>query len=194
MRNYLNFIGGEWLSAQSGGTCRTLNPADTRETVAQYPLSGQSDAAAAIAAAQQAFPGWAARTSVARGRVLSKASQVLESRKAELAELLTREEGKTLPESAGEVQRAIDIFRFFGYRETVFGPNVGVKFLECLAQTAKHARWNISERQPAAFPNKSLHVGLAITAVVQRLDVLRTEQQQRLPFPVGVTVADIRNR
>ena len=114
MRNYLNFIGGEWLSAQSGGTCRTLNPADTRETVAQYPLSGQSDAAAAIAAAQQAFPGWAARTSVARGRVLSKASQVLESRKAELAELLTREEGKTLPESAGEVQRAIDIFRFFG--------------------------------------------------------------------------------
>src|SRR5688572_2668083 len=53
-------------------------------------------------------------TPVARGRVLSKASQILESRKAELAELLTREEGKTLTESTGEVQRAIDIFRFFG--------------------------------------------------------------------------------
>lgn len=114
MRTYLNFIGGDWMPAQSGGICRTLNPADTRETVAQYPLSGQADAAAAIAAARKAFPGWAATTSVARGRILSKASQVLESRKIELAELLTREEGKTLPESTGEVQRAIDVFRFFG--------------------------------------------------------------------------------
>jgi aldehyde dehydrogenase (NAD+) len=51
---------------------------------------------------------------VARGRILSKASQLLESRKAELAELLTREEGKTLAESTGEVQRTADIFRFFG--------------------------------------------------------------------------------
>jgi aldehyde dehydrogenase (NAD+) len=82
--------------------------------VAEYPLSGQADAAAAIAAAQKAFPGWAAMTPVARGRVLSKASQLLEGRKGELAEALTREEGKTLAESTGEVQRAIDIFRFFG--------------------------------------------------------------------------------
>src|SRR6266513_1124490 len=49
-----------------------------------------------------------------RSRILSKASQILDSRKAELSELLTREEGKTLTESTGEVQRAIDIFRFFG--------------------------------------------------------------------------------
>ena len=53
-------------------------------------------------------------TPVARGRVLSKTSQILESRKMELVELLTREEGKTLVEATGEVQRAIDIFRFFG--------------------------------------------------------------------------------
>ena len=65
------------------------------------------------AAAQAAFPGWAAQTSVARGRILSKASQLIEARKAELAELLTREEGKTLAEATGEVQRTADIFRFF---------------------------------------------------------------------------------
>jgi aldehyde dehydrogenase (NAD+) len=53
-------------------------------------------------------------TPIARGRILSKTSQILESRKSELAELLTREEGKTLTESTGEVQRAVDIFRFFG--------------------------------------------------------------------------------
>ncbi|HKS35810.1 MAG TPA: aldehyde dehydrogenase family protein, partial [Verrucomicrobiae bacterium] len=95
-------------------TVQNFNPADTREVVAQYPLSGKEDALAAIDAAKKAYPGWAATTPVARGRILSKTSQILESRKAELAELLTREEGKTLAESTGEVQRAADIFRFFG--------------------------------------------------------------------------------
>jgi aldehyde dehydrogenase (NAD+) len=114
MRTYQNFIGGDWVDARSGKTFQNSNPADTREAVAQYPLSAREEALAAIAAAQAAAPGWAAMTPVARGRVLSKASQILESRKAELAQLLTREEGKTLPESTGEVQRAADIFRFFG--------------------------------------------------------------------------------
>jgi acyl-CoA reductase-like NAD-dependent aldehyde dehydrogenase len=114
MRSYQNFIAGEWVSAASGKTFQNENPADTRETVTTYAQSEQGEAAAAVAAAQHAFAGWNAQTPVARGRVLSKASQILESRKTELAELLTREEGKTLTESTGEVQRAIDIFRFFG--------------------------------------------------------------------------------
>ena len=114
MTTYQNFIGGEWAPAQAGKTFQTSNPAEAREVVAQYPASEQADAAAAVEAACRAYPGWAALTPVARGRVLSKASQILESRRAELAELLTREEGKTRAESTGEVQRAIDIFRFFG--------------------------------------------------------------------------------
>jgi acyl-CoA reductase-like NAD-dependent aldehyde dehydrogenase len=114
MRTYQNFIGGEWVAAKSGKTSRNFNPADTREVVAEYPSSGKEDAIAAIEEAKKACGGWAAMTPVARGRILSKTAQVLEGRKAELAELLTREEGKTLSESTGEVQRAIDIFRFFG--------------------------------------------------------------------------------
>ncbi len=114
MDTFNNFIGGEWVAAQSGKTFTTINPADIREQVAQYPLSGQADTQAAIAAAKAAFPGWAAQTSVARGRILSKASQLLEARKPELAKLLTSEEGKTLAEATGEVQRTADIFRFFG--------------------------------------------------------------------------------
>src|SRR3954466_1094048 len=114
MRKYSNFIGGEWVAARAGKTYQTNNPADRREVVAEYQAGAREDAQDAIAAAVKAFPGWADTTPVARGRVLSKASQILESRKAELAELLTREEGKTLVESAGEVQRAVDIFRFFG--------------------------------------------------------------------------------
>jgi 2,5-dioxopentanoate dehydrogenase len=113
-RKYSNLIAGEWVGARSGKVFQTQNPADTRETVAEYPLSAQEDTRAAIEAAQSAFSAWAAMTPVARGRILSKTAQVIEARKAELAELLTREEGKTLVESQGEVQRAIDIFRFFG--------------------------------------------------------------------------------
>ena len=114
MRTYLNYLNGAWVPARSGKTVQTRNPADTREIVAEYAAGGADDALAAIAAAQRAAPAWADTTAVARGRVLSKASQLIEARKAELAELLTREEGKTLAESTGEVQRAADIFRFYG--------------------------------------------------------------------------------
>lgn len=114
MRTYLNLIGGRPEAAAGGGTFQTRNPADVREVVAEYPQGGREDARAAVVAAAEAFPAWAGLTPVARGRILSKASQILESRKPELAELLTREEGKTLVEATGEVQRAVDIFRFFG--------------------------------------------------------------------------------
>jgi aldehyde dehydrogenase (NAD+) len=114
MRTFTHFIAGEWTAGSTGKTFQTFNPADAREVVAEYPAGGQREARAAIEAARAAFPAWGAFTPVARGRILSKASQVLEQRKAELSELLTREEGKTLAESQGEVQRAIDIFRFFG--------------------------------------------------------------------------------
>jgi aldehyde dehydrogenase (NAD+) len=112
-KNY-NFINGQWVPARNGAAFVNHNPADTREPVAEYPRSGKEDALAAIQAAQQGFAAWSALTPVARGRILSKASQILESRKAALAEALSREEGKTLTESQGEVQRAVDVFRFFG--------------------------------------------------------------------------------
>jgi len=114
MKTFQNYIGGEWVPSHSGKTLQRKNPADAREVVAEYPQGNQEDAVRAIQAAQKAFPEWSAMTSVARGRVLNKASQILESKKMELSEFLTREEGKTLAESQGEVQRAIDIFRFFG--------------------------------------------------------------------------------
>jgi aldehyde dehydrogenase (NAD+) len=114
MRSYQNFIGGEWVNARDGDTFQTRNPADTREIVATFAHSDREDARHALDAAAAAFPGWSAQTPIARGRILSFASQILAGRKSELAELLTREEGKTLLEATGEVQRAIDIFRFYG--------------------------------------------------------------------------------
>jgi aldehyde dehydrogenase (NAD+) len=116
MKSYQNLIAGSWQPAQSGQTFRTVNPADARETVANYPLSGSADVFEAIAAAKDASRMWAMMPAIERGRTLSKTSQIIETRKTELAALLTREEGKTLAESMGEVQRAADIFRFFGGR------------------------------------------------------------------------------
>jgi aldehyde dehydrogenase (NAD+) len=114
MHTYQNFVGGEWVGDPARPVVQTRNPADARETVAGYALADGALARQAIGAAGAAFPAWAGLTAVARGRILSQASQILDARKAALAELLTREEGKTLAESAGEVQRAVDIFRFFG--------------------------------------------------------------------------------
>ena len=87
MRTYSNFIGGDWSGAKDGRRSKNFNPADQREFVAEYPLSGREDAAEAIGAAKQAWPAWAAMTPIARGRILSKTSQILESRKAELADI-----------------------------------------------------------------------------------------------------------
>ncbi len=84
------------VPAAEGRTFTTRNPADAREEVAEYALGGAPDTVAAISAARTAFPKWAAMTPIARGRILSKASQLLEARKSTLAELLVREEGKTL--------------------------------------------------------------------------------------------------
>lgn len=114
MQHYQLFIGGEWVGAASGDTFRTFNPADVRETVAVYANAGAAETRQAFDAAASAFPAWSAQTPVARGRILSAASQILAGRKTALQELLTREEGKTLAEASGEVQRAIDIFRFYG--------------------------------------------------------------------------------
>jgi acyl-CoA reductase-like NAD-dependent aldehyde dehydrogenase len=153
MRTYQNFIGGECVPARSGKTFQNTNPADAREPVAEYPASGAEEAQEAIRAAQESFPGWRATTAVARGRVLSKASQILESRKAELAELLTREEGKTLTESAGEVQRAVDIFRFFGgLSYTLGGQTVPHDFPGNLLYTTRNPLGVVGLITPWNFP------------------------------------------
>jgi aldehyde dehydrogenase (NAD+) len=113
MKTYQNFVGGEWVSARSGKTYQNHNPADRREIVAEYGSGGREDAQDAIAAAAKAFAGGQLHRRGA-GTGLEQGVSNPGKRKAELAELLTREEGKTLAESTGEVQRAIDIFRFFG--------------------------------------------------------------------------------
>ena len=108
-----NFIGGEWVQAASGKTFTTRNPANTDEIVAVYPSGDVPDARQAVEAAAEAQPRWAAMPAPKRGEVLYRAANILESRAESVAREMTREEGKTLPESRGEVGRAVNILRYF---------------------------------------------------------------------------------
>ncbi len=111
---YLNFIAGQKVECKSEKTFPNINPANTGEVVGMFQASGPEDAMAACEAAKKALPAWAAVPAPRRGEYLFKAAEVLEKQLDKLAEEMTREEGKTLPESKGEVKRAINIFRYFG--------------------------------------------------------------------------------
>ncbi len=111
---YRNHIAGQWRECQSKRTFPDVNPADTDEVVGLFQDSGPEDVRVAFDAAAQAQLAWAALPAPRRGEYLFKAAEILESRLAKLGEEMTREEGKTLPESKGEVKRAINIFRYFG--------------------------------------------------------------------------------
>lgn len=113
IQEYRNCIGGEWLAASSGDWAEVRNPADTDEVLGQVPASGVADIKGAIAAARDAFPGWAGPTPPERGRVLHRAANLLEGQADEWAALLTREEGKTRLESQREVVRSVELLRYF---------------------------------------------------------------------------------
>ena len=112
MIEHLNLIGGRWVPSRSGRTLPNVDPADTREVLGTLPQSTPEDVEDAIAAASAAFPVWRATPAPKRADVLYRAVRIFERRRDELAMALTREEGKTLRESAGEVQKAISVLEF----------------------------------------------------------------------------------
>lgn len=107
-----NFIGGKWVESSSGKVAPNINPATTDEILCYTPLSSREEVRAAIAAAKEAFPKWKATPAPVRGRILFRAFDLMQKRLEDLALALTKEEGKILSESRGEVQRAINIIEF----------------------------------------------------------------------------------
>ncbi|MFN3559984.1 MAG: aldehyde dehydrogenase family protein [Brevundimonas sp.] len=105
-----------WINGERVGADRpaeSTNPSDTREVVARTPDGSASDVDDAVAAAKAAFPSWADASPEVRSDVLDKASNLLMERKEEVGRLLSREEGKTLPEGIGETARAARILKYF---------------------------------------------------------------------------------
>src|SRR5215831_431424 len=111
MQTFDNYIAGEWASGAS--TTANRNPSDLADVIGEYAQANAEQAGGAIAAAKRAFPAWASGSIQERANILDRIGSEILARKDELGRLLSREEGKTLPEGVGEVTRAGQIFRFF---------------------------------------------------------------------------------
>src|SRR3546814_2361301 len=104
MALFANLIDGEWVKGENAVS--NINPSDINDVIGEYATASLRQVADAAAAARAAFPLWSRTTAQLRGDILTAAADEILARKAELGELLSREEGKTLPEGIGEVVRA----------------------------------------------------------------------------------------
>src|SRR5271169_2761969 len=122
-RVYKNFIDGEWVEASTGQTFENRNPADTRDVVGIFQRSGKADVEAAIAAAKRAFSKWRLVPAPRRAEIIYRAAEMLMERKEDCARDMTREMGKILKETRGDVQEAVDTAYYMaGEGRRMFGP------------------------------------------------------------------------
>src|SRR6476661_2717574 len=110
-KQHSNYINGQWVAGASWS--KNVNPSDLSDVVGEYAQADAAQTEQAIAAARAAVPAWASFNVQARADMLDKIGNEIIARKDELGQLLSREEGKTLPEGVGEVVRAGNIFKFF---------------------------------------------------------------------------------
>ncbi len=124
-RVFKNFIDGEWVESASGQTFEDRNPADTREVVAIFQRSNKADVDAAVDAAKRAYAKWRLVPAPRRAEMVFRAAEILMERKEEYARDMTREMGKVLKETRGDVQEAIDAAYYnAGEGRRLFGPTV----------------------------------------------------------------------
>jgi aldehyde dehydrogenase (NAD+) len=122
-RTYKNFIDGEWVEASTGDTFEDRNPADTRDVVGIFQKSGKADVHAAVDAAKRAFAKWRLVPAPRRAEIVYRAAEMLMERKEECSRDMTREMGKILKETRGDVQEAIDTAYYMaGEGRRMFGP------------------------------------------------------------------------
>jgi aldehyde dehydrogenase (NAD+) len=152
-----NYIGGQWVKAQSGETFPSYNPA-TETLLAPVAKSAANDVDAAVQAAKAAYKGWRLTPAPRRGEILFRVAQILTERKEDLARLMTQEMGKILAETRGDVQEAIDMAyymggegrRLLGYTAPVEMPNkFGMAIRDSAGVVGLITPWNF----PIAVPS-----------------------------------------
>jgi len=196
-RVFGNFINGAW--AEGSGEYANTNPSDTRDVIGKYARATEKQAKDAIGAAHAASPAWSLSTPQQRFDVLDAAGSEILSRKAELGDLLAREEGKTLAEAVGEVVRAAYIFKFFaGEALRIPGeivqsvrPGVGVEITrEPLGVVSIVTPWNFPIAIPAWKIAPALCYGNAVVfkpaELVPGSAWALTEILSRAGLPAGV--------
>jgi alpha-ketoglutaric semialdehyde dehydrogenase len=121
-RVYNNFINGEWVDARSGNAYENRNPANTDELVGMFVSSTREDVDTAVQAANRAYTKWRLTPAPKRAEILFRAAELLVQHKEEFAKDMTREMGKVLTESRGDVQEAIDMTYYMaGEGRRLFG-------------------------------------------------------------------------
>jgi acyl-CoA reductase-like NAD-dependent aldehyde dehydrogenase len=139
VKTYQNYIGGKWVPSKSGEVFENLNPADTRDVIGRFPLSSNEDVNRAVNAAQEAFDRWRHTPAPRRAELLFRLGEILIRNKDAFSAEMTREMGKVLKESGGDVQEAIDCTyytagegrRLHGYTTPAEMPD---KFAMCVRQ------------------------------------------------------------
>src|SRR5688572_22343636 len=150
---YSNYIDGEWRSSSSGQTFDNRNPADTSDLIGVFQQSVRADVDAALAAAARAYESWRLVPAPRRAEILFRAAGLLVERKEELARDMTREMGKVLSETRGDVQEAIDMtFYMAGEGRRMFGQTVPSELRNKFAMSVRQPLGVCSVITPWNFP------------------------------------------
>ena len=153
MTVYQNFINGQWVESSSNQTAQNINPADTGDIIGTIKLSTRAEARAAVEAAYNAFKAWKNTPAPTRGRIVAKAARLMEDNKEELAQILTREEGKTIAEARGELQRSINVAEFCaGESRRLNGETIQSELAANFAYTIKEPHGVVAIITPWNFP------------------------------------------
>ncbi len=177
MSAFQNFIGGELVSGASAS--RNVNPSNTQDVIGDFVSGTKADADKAVAAAKAAFPAWSRTPPQERYDILKKASDEVLARREELGRILSREEGKTLPEGIGEAARAGQILAFFAGECLRFGgetmpsirPGIGIEMTrEPIGVIGMITPWNF----PIAIPAWKIAPALAYgnTVVIKPAEIV----------------------
>lgn len=139
-KTYKNFIGGRWVAPSTGKHFQNRNPADTTDIIGRFPESGADDIAAAVASAKRGFEIWSRTPAPIRGDVLRRLGDILTDRKEELADAMTREMGKVLAETRGDVQEGIDT--------AYYAATEGRRLFGHTVPSELRQKWAMSVRRP----------------------------------------------
>ncbi|GHO43885.1 aldehyde dehydrogenase family protein [Ktedonospora formicarum] len=152
-QDFKNFIGGQWRASRGGETFTSTNPARNSDIIGSYQKSTIEDLEDAIEAAEKARKGWANTPAPERGEVLLRLAHLFEQQREELATLMTREMGKIIKETRGEVQVSIDVAKFVaGEGRRAEGETIPSAFPNKFCMTVRHPLGIVGIITPWNFP------------------------------------------
>src|SRR5216117_506473 len=152
-RIFKNFINGEWLESRSGKAYENHNPANTDELIGMFVSSTEEDVNAAVDAAREAYKTWRLVPAPKRAEILFRAAELLVQRKEEFAKDMTREMGKVLAETRGDVQEAIDMTYYMaGEGRRLFGQTTPSELPNKFAMSVRQSIGGCGMITPWNFP------------------------------------------